>query len=112
MFIVKALPLINSISNSLPSFSGEIILDDRDDLGIGARTRQAKNAGYPLIIVVGKPALDALPKFELINNMRNKNNDNNVDKKLSGKKKKIEEGEMMTHLELLAALNDIDSKNR
>lgn len=53
------------------AFKNDVIVDDRTNLSIGRRLREAKRSGYPLIIVIGKKATQDIPRFEvfdLINN--------------------------------------------
>lgn len=45
----------------------EVVLDDRDNLTIGKRIKEAHIMGYPYIIVVGKKALESPPQFEVHN---------------------------------------------
>lgn len=40
--------------DQVPYGGGEVILDDRDDLTIGRRLKEARITGYPMIVVVGK----------------------------------------------------------
>ena len=40
--------------DQIPQGGGEVVLDDRDDLTIGRRLSEARKAGYPMIVVVGK----------------------------------------------------------
>ncbi|KAG7157704.1 proline--tRNA ligase-like [Homarus americanus] len=63
------------VISSIPGFEDDVIVDDRDTLTIGKRVMKAKEAGYPLIIVVGKAACQDIPLFEVINT---KNNDSQI----------------------------------
>ncbi|OWA51432.1 putative proline--tRNA ligase, mitochondrial [Hypsibius exemplaris] len=51
--------------DQLPQGNGEVVVDDRDDLTIGRRLKDAQKSGYPMIVVVGKTALDEVPKIEM-----------------------------------------------
>lgn len=46
---------------------GDIVVDDRTDLTIGKRLIEAKQIGYPYVVIVGKAALENIPKVELYN---------------------------------------------
>ncbi|XP_076055064.1 prolyl-tRNA synthetase 2-like protein, mitochondrial isoform X2 [Oratosquilla oratoria] len=46
----------------------DIIVDDRSTLTIGKRVLEAKNTGYPFVVIVGKKACEAVPQFEVIDN--------------------------------------------
>ncbi|XP_041476058.1 probable proline--tRNA ligase, mitochondrial [Lytechinus variegatus] len=50
-----------------PHLASDMLLDDRGHMTIGRRVKDASRIGYPLIIVVGKRALEPDPKFEVIN---------------------------------------------
>lgn len=54
------------------SFKNDVIVDDRSNLSIGRRISEAKRIGYPLIIVIGKKAVEDIPRFEVIDLMNNK----------------------------------------
>ncbi|XP_051568774.1 probable proline--tRNA ligase, mitochondrial [Myxocyprinus asiaticus] len=58
--------LAQSLGNSLPNLRGEVVLDDRTQLTIGKRMKDAKNLGYPYVVVVGQKALEDLPTFEVL----------------------------------------------
>lgn len=62
--------LVRHLGDRVPQLSEDIIVDDRCSLSIGRRLREARRTGYPLIVVVGKPALESTPRFELIDNTR------------------------------------------
>lgn len=47
------------------SFKNDVIVDDRTNLSIGRRLAEAKRVGYPLIIVIGKKAVEDIPRFEV-----------------------------------------------
>ncbi|XP_016134973.1 probable proline--tRNA ligase, mitochondrial [Sinocyclocheilus grahami] len=58
--------LAQSLGNSLPNLRGEVVLDDRVQMTIGKRLKDAKILGYPYVVVVGQKALEDLPSFEVI----------------------------------------------
>lgn len=58
--------LAQSLGNSLPNLRGEVVLDDRIQMTIGKRLKDAKILGYPYVVVIGQKALEDLPLFEVI----------------------------------------------
>lgn len=58
--------LAESLSNSLPNLRGEVVLDDRTQMTIGKRLKDAKILGYPYVVVVGQKAVEELPTFEVL----------------------------------------------
>ncbi|XP_072173392.1 probable proline--tRNA ligase, mitochondrial [Diadema setosum] len=58
--------LCANISSHIPRLSSELLLDDRGHMTIGRRLKDAHQLGYPFIVVVGKKALEADPRYELI----------------------------------------------
>uniref|UniRef100_A0A8C1KTW7 Probable proline--tRNA ligase, mitochondrial n=1 Tax=Cyprinus carpio TaxID=7962 RepID=A0A8C1KTW7_CYPCA len=56
--------LSQCLGNSLPNLRGEVVLDDRVQMTIGKRLKDAKILGYPYVVVVGQKALEDLPSFE------------------------------------------------
>ena len=54
------------------SFKNDIIVDDRTNLSIGRRLQEAKRVGYPLIIVIGRRAIEDIPRFEVYDLINNK----------------------------------------
>lgn len=54
------------------AFKNDVIVDDRTNLSIGRRIQEAKRIGYPLIIVIGKKAVEDIPQFEVIDLVNNK----------------------------------------
>lgn len=58
--------LVHSLGEALPCLRGEVVLDDRTQMTIGKRLKDASKLGYPYIIVVGQGALEETPKFEVI----------------------------------------------
>ncbi|XP_077439720.1 putative proline--tRNA ligase, mitochondrial [Vanacampus margaritifer] len=63
---VVAEELVHTIGQTLPHLKGEVVLDDRAQMTIGKRLKDASRLGYPYVIVVGKRALEDTPKFEVI----------------------------------------------
>ncbi|XP_034244727.1 probable proline--tRNA ligase, mitochondrial [Thrips palmi] len=53
-------------------FKNDVIVDDRTNLSIGRRITEAKRSGYPLIIVIGKKAVEDIPRFEVIDLVNNR----------------------------------------
>ncbi|KAB7505327.1 putative proline--tRNA ligase, mitochondrial [Armadillidium nasatum] len=53
--------LINEIAN----YKDEVVVDDRLKLTVGKRYNYAKEFGFPIIIIVGKSAVNRIPMFEL-----------------------------------------------
>ncbi|XP_077573257.1 putative proline--tRNA ligase, mitochondrial [Stigmatopora nigra] len=58
--------LVHEIGQSLPHLRGEVVLDDRTQMTIGKRLKDASRLGYPYAIVVGQGALEDTPRFEVI----------------------------------------------
>ncbi|RVE73533.1 hypothetical protein OJAV_G00032320 [Oryzias javanicus] len=63
---VLAEELVDSLGEVLPRLRGEIVLDDRTQMTIGKRLKDAGRLGYPYVIVVGEAALQKPPTFEVI----------------------------------------------
>ncbi|TRY58417.1 hypothetical protein DNTS_002046 [Danionella cerebrum] len=55
-----------SLGNSMSNMKGEVILDDRTQMTIGKRLKDANILGYPYVVVVGKKALEDQPIFEVV----------------------------------------------
>lgn len=53
-------------------FKDDVIVDDRANLSIGRRLQEAKRSGYPLIIVIGKKAVEDIPRFEVYDLLNDK----------------------------------------
>ncbi|XP_077462861.1 putative proline--tRNA ligase, mitochondrial [Stigmatopora argus] len=58
--------LVLAIGQSLPHLRGEVVLDDRTQMTIGKRLKDASRLGYPYAVVVGQGALENTPRFEVI----------------------------------------------
>jgi len=52
-----------------------VIVDDRTDQTIGRRLRAAKQAGFPLIVVIGQKAMEDVPRFEVFDLLNNQQYD-------------------------------------
>lgn len=63
---VLAEELVHTLEETLPHLRGEVVLDDRTQMTIGKRLKDASKLGYPYIIVVGQGALEEAPRFEVI----------------------------------------------
>lgn len=59
--------LYDTIVKAIPLLKDEIMLDDRIQLTIGKRLKDANKLGYPFVIVGGKKVLDEPPLFEVRN---------------------------------------------
>ncbi|KAJ8277819.1 hypothetical protein GJAV_G00080430 [Gymnothorax javanicus] len=57
--------LCHSLGMSIPSLKGEVVLDDRTQLTIGKRFKDASRLGYPYVIVIGQTAAEEQPRFEV-----------------------------------------------
>ncbi|KAI1892004.1 hypothetical protein AGOR_G00149530 [Albula goreensis] len=57
--------LCRSLGSAIPGLRGEVVLDDRTQLTIGKRLKDAGCLGYPYVIVVGQSAAEDLPRFEV-----------------------------------------------
>uniref|UniRef100_A0A3Q3W336 Probable proline--tRNA ligase, mitochondrial n=1 Tax=Mola mola TaxID=94237 RepID=A0A3Q3W336_MOLML len=58
--------LVHTLGETLPGLKGEVVLDDRTQMTIGKRLKDANRLGYPYVIVVGQGAVDDPPRFEVI----------------------------------------------
>lgn len=63
---VLAEELAHTLGEALPCLRGEVVLDDRTQMTIGKRLKDASRLGYPYIVVAGLGALEETPKFEVI----------------------------------------------
>ncbi|XP_028259956.1 putative proline--tRNA ligase, mitochondrial [Parambassis ranga] len=63
---VLADELILNLEESLPRLRGEVVLDDRTQMTVGKRLKDASRLGYPYVIIVGQGALEETPSFEVI----------------------------------------------
>ncbi|XP_036825231.1 probable proline--tRNA ligase, mitochondrial [Oncorhynchus mykiss] len=55
-----------SLGEALPRLRGEVVLDDRTQMTIGKRLKDASRLGYPYVVVVGQKAAEETPRFEVI----------------------------------------------
>ncbi|KAM7388107.1 hypothetical protein PAMP_024308 [Pampus punctatissimus] len=58
--------LVHTLGETLPHLRGEVVLDDRIQMTIGKRLKDASRLGYPYVVVVGQGALEDTAKFEVI----------------------------------------------
>lgn len=58
--------LVHNLGQFLPHLRGEVVFDDRTQMTIGKRLKDAGKLGYPYVVVVGQAALEEMPKFEVI----------------------------------------------
>ncbi|XP_061636288.1 probable proline--tRNA ligase, mitochondrial [Phyllopteryx taeniolatus] len=58
--------LVHTLGQTLPHLKGEVVLDDRTQMTIGKRLKDASRLGYPYVVVVGQGALEDTPRFEVI----------------------------------------------
>lgn len=63
---VLAEELVHTLGETLPALRGEVVLDDRTQMTIGKRLKDASRLGYPYVVVVGQAALEETPRFEVI----------------------------------------------
>ncbi|CAB1323936.1 unnamed protein product [Coregonus sp. 'balchen'] len=54
------------LGEALPSLRGEVVLDDRTQMTIGKRLKDASRLGYPYVVAVGQKATEETPRFEVI----------------------------------------------
>ncbi|XP_062412773.1 probable proline--tRNA ligase, mitochondrial isoform X1 [Sardina pilchardus] len=52
--------------SELPGLRGEVVLDDRTQMTIGKRLKDATQMGYPYVVVVGQGAAESSPQFEVL----------------------------------------------
>lgn len=58
--------LVHTLGETLPHLRGEVVLDDRTQMTVGKRLKDASVLGYPFVIVVGQGAQEDPPRFEVI----------------------------------------------
>lgn len=58
--------LVQTLTVTLPHLRGEVVLDDRTQMTIGRRLKDASKLGYPYVVVVGQGALEEPSRFEVI----------------------------------------------
>ncbi|KFZ61700.1 hypothetical protein N321_11197, partial [Antrostomus carolinensis] len=59
--------LYDNLTQVLPHFAGDLVLDDRTQLTIGKRLKDANKLGYPYVVVAGKRVCEDPPVFEVWN---------------------------------------------
>ncbi|NXE51534.1 SYPM protein, partial [Casuarius casuarius] len=57
--------LYDDLAEAVPQLAGELVLDDRTQLTIGKRLKDANKLGYPYVIIAGKRVCDDPPVFEV-----------------------------------------------
>ncbi|NXU78463.1 SYPM protein, partial [Oreotrochilus melanogaster] len=57
--------LYDSLSQALPHLAGDSVLDDRTQLTIGKRLKDAQKLGYPYVVIAGKKVCEDPPIFEV-----------------------------------------------
>ncbi|XP_051788581.1 probable proline--tRNA ligase, mitochondrial [Erpetoichthys calabaricus] len=57
--------LYDKLTSSVPGLRGEVLLDDRTQLTIGKRLKDASKLGYPFVLVAGQRALEEPAHFEV-----------------------------------------------
>ncbi|XP_041277750.1 probable proline--tRNA ligase, mitochondrial [Onychostruthus taczanowskii] len=57
----------DELVEALPRLAGDSVLDDRSQLTIGKRLKDAKRLGYPYVVVAGKRVCEDPPVFEVWN---------------------------------------------
>ncbi|XP_030311531.1 probable proline--tRNA ligase, mitochondrial [Calypte anna] len=57
--------LYDSLSQALPHLAGDSVLDDRTQLTIGKRLKDAQKLGYPYVVIAGKKVCEDPPVFEV-----------------------------------------------
>ncbi|XP_074524517.1 putative proline--tRNA ligase, mitochondrial [Halichoeres trimaculatus] len=63
---VVAEELVHTLGEALPQLRGEVVFDDRTQMTIGKRLKDASRLGYPYVIVVGQGVLEEMPRYEVI----------------------------------------------
>ncbi|NWW97120.1 SYPM protein, partial [Rhynochetos jubatus] len=57
----------DDLAEALPHLAGDSVLDDRTQLTIGKRLKDASKLGYPYVVVAGKRVCEDTPVFEVWN---------------------------------------------
>ncbi|XP_068262932.1 probable proline--tRNA ligase, mitochondrial [Nyctibius grandis] len=57
----------DDLAEALPHLAGDSVLDDRTQLTIGKRLKDAKKLGYPYVVIAGKRVCEDPPVFEVWN---------------------------------------------
>lgn len=58
--------LVHTVGETLPHLRGEVVFDDRTQMTIGKRMKDARRLGYPYVVVVGQRALEETPRYEVL----------------------------------------------
>ncbi|NWI91930.1 SYPM protein, partial [Pitta sordida] len=59
--------LYDDLAEALPHLAGDSVLDDRTQLTIGKRLKDANKLGYPYVVIAGKRVCEDPPVFEVWN---------------------------------------------
>ncbi|NXK03461.1 SYPM protein, partial [Herpetotheres cachinnans] len=59
--------LYDDLTETLPHLAGDSVLDDRTQLTIGKRLKDANKLGYPYVVIAGKRVCEDSPVFEVWN---------------------------------------------
>lgn len=57
----------DDLTEALPHLNGDLVMDDRTQLTIGKRLKDANKLGYPYVVVAGKRVCEDPPVFEVWN---------------------------------------------
>ncbi|NWU60706.1 SYPM protein, partial [Pterocles burchelli] len=57
----------DDLAEALPHLAGDLVLDDRTQLTIGRRLKDANKLGYPYVVIAGKRVCEDPPVFEVWN---------------------------------------------
>ncbi|KAM4655715.1 putative proline--tRNA ligase, mitochondrial [Amazona ochrocephala] len=57
----------DDVAEALPHLAGDSVLDDRTQLTIGKRLKDANKLGYPFVVIAGKRVCEDPPVFEVWN---------------------------------------------
>uniref|UniRef100_A0A3Q3EQ91 Probable proline--tRNA ligase, mitochondrial n=1 Tax=Labrus bergylta TaxID=56723 RepID=A0A3Q3EQ91_9LABR len=63
---ILAEELVHTLGETLPRLRGEVVLDDRTQMTIGKRLKDASRLGYPYVVVVGQAAVEETSRYEVI----------------------------------------------
>ncbi|NXK85971.1 SYPM protein, partial [Formicarius rufipectus] len=64
---VRLEQVYDDLAEALPHLASDSVLDDRTQLTIGKRLKDAKKLGYPYVVIAGKRACEDPPIFEVWN---------------------------------------------
>lgn len=57
--------LYDDVAEALPRLAGDVVLDDRTQMTIGKRLKDANKLGYPYVVVAGRRVCEDPPVFEV-----------------------------------------------